>query len=219
MDIIWDGITRSKTLNKEFVALRHELADSAKNYIWPHVFKLIAKNPELINTTRPDGSSLYAPLHQAAHGGASLAVVQQLLDLGAWRTLRNSRGERPVDVAIRKQHVHLRAILEPVYKHRVPLEVLQKIQQNFHSTIRSRAEELVDQHSLRLPELEPLLELKKPQMWFAVPGMYGGFNYWLVGNGIDARLVSESWCRVVGGSGERHMITACGVVLEETGFV
>ena len=34
----------------------------------------------------------------------------------------------------------------------------------------------IEEHGLRLPELEPLLELGRPKMWFAVPGMYGGFQ-------------------------------------------
>ncbi len=45
------------------------------------------------------------------------------------------------------------------------------------------------------------------QMWFPVPGMYGGFSYRLESAGVEAKLVSESWCRVVGGSGQRHEIT------------
>lgn len=46
--------------------------------------------------------------------------------------------------------------------------------------------------------------------WFPVPGMYGGFSYRLEAPGVEARLVSESWCRVVGGSGQRHEITSAG---------
>ena len=79
--------------------------------------------------------------------------------------------------------------------------------------------ELVQEHALRLPELEPLLELSRPQMWFEVPGMYGGFSYHLESAGVEARLISESWCRVVDGSGQRHEITSEGSELIEEGFV
>ena len=133
------------------------------------------------------------------------------------------------------------------------------------------------EHGLRLPELEPLLELGRPKMWFAVPGMYGGFSYRgaaaaqlgpnvaalvvelhtelgmplekvvrvlrtqfglhvtkgglvrLLHRTADAaapayaalreQVVSESWCRVVGGSGQRHAITPAGSQLVEEGFV
>jgi hypothetical protein len=49
--------------------------------------------------------------------------------------------------------------------------------------------------------------------------MYGGFSYRLESVGVEAKLVSESWCRVVGGSGQRHEITSAGSQLVEEGFV
>jgi hypothetical protein len=49
--------------------------------------------------------------------------------------------------------------------------------------------------------------------------MYGGFSYRLEGEGERAKLVTESWCRIVGGSGQRHEITAQGSKLVDTGFV
>ena len=70
-----------------------------------------------------------------------------------------------------------------------------------------------------MPELEPLLELDQPKMWFAVPGMYGGFSYLLESPGVQAKIVIESWCRVSGGSGQRHEITSEGSRLVEEGFV
>ena len=56
-------------------------------------------------------------------------------------------------------------------------------------------------------------------MWFAVPGMYGGFSYGFESFGVDAKLIAESWCRVVGGSGQRHEITSEGSRLLDEGFV
>ena len=56
-------------------------------------------------------------------------------------------------------------------------------------------------------------------MWFQVPGMYGGFNYWLETTRVGVKLVSESWCRVAGGSGQRHEVTSAGSQLVEEGFV
>jgi hypothetical protein len=43
--------------------------------------------------------------------------------------------------------------------------------------------------------------------------------YWLEGEGEQARLVTESWCRVVGGSGQRHEITTKGHKLVASGFL
>jgi hypothetical protein len=67
--------------------------------------------------------------------------------------------------------------------------------------------------------LEPLLEWESAEMWFAVPGMYGGFQTRFEGEGASAELITSSWCRVAGGSGQRHRITAEGWTLIEEGFV
>lgn len=219
MDIVWDGITRADVLHEEAARIRHDLADAAKSYNWPKVIELIAEHRELVNVTRPGGSSLYAPLHQVAHGGAPVDIAQRLIDMLAWRTLQNARGERPIDVADRQGHRHLLEVLSPEHKHHVPGGVLLKVQQHFHAVIRGRIDRQLPDHGLRLPELEPLLELDRPEMWFPVPGMYGGFKYWLESTGVEAKLVSESWCRVSGGSGQRHEITSAGSQLVEEGFV
>ena len=219
MEIGWDGITLPGTVTEDAAECRSELASAAHAYIWSRVLDLLRDHPELVNSSRPGGTSWFAPLHQAAHGGAPLDVIRQLLELGAWRTLQNARGERPVDVADRMGHQNLVDTLEPVYRHRVPVGVLLKIQSHFHDVIRGRASELVKEHALRLPELEPLLELETPKVWFAVPGMYGGFSYSLESFGVEAKLVAESWCRIAGGSGQRHEITSEGSRLVEEGFV
>ena len=207
MDIVWDGTTQAGTLNDWATTARSALADAAKTYNWPRMFELISDHREFVNSCRPGGKSLFAPLHQAAHAGAAVEVVHRLIELGAWRTLQNARGERPVDVAERQGHHHLREVLEPVLKHRVPYGVLLRIHSHFHEVIRGRIDRELPDHGLRLPELEPLLELDRPQMWFPVPGMYGGFSYRLESTGVEARLISESWCRAVDGSGQRHEIT------------
>jgi hypothetical protein len=219
MDVLWNGITRAETLNDEAASAASALADAAREYKWARVCELVREHRGFINFCRPGGKSHYAPLHQAAHGDAAVEFVRQLVELGAWRTLQNARGERPVDVAARKHHKGLLGILEPVYKHRVPIGVLLKIQAHFHDVIRGRADQLVREHALRLPELEPLLELERPKMWFSVPGMYGGFSYQLESFGVEAKLVAESWCRIAGGSGQRHEITSAGNKLVEEGFV
>ena len=102
---------------------------------------------------------------------------------------------------------------------RIAENTLLAIERHFHAVIRARAAELIDRHQVVLPELAPLLIAAEPKAWFPVPGMYGGFSYWLEGEGRDAKLVSESWSRVVGGSGQRHEVTAEGSRLVEEGFV
>jgi hypothetical protein len=137
----------------------------------------------------------------------------RLIALGAWRGLRNAAGERPVDVAKRRSHIHLLRILEPPRHVDVAPEVLRRIQVYFHAVIRVRARRLVDEHALRLPELEVMLELVEPQLWLPVPDMYGGFKFRLEPAGSDSRLVSDSYADpvFVEDSEEQHEITAFGV--------
>jgi hypothetical protein len=219
MDVNWDGIIRAESLSDEAVQRRGALADAAKRHDWAVVLDLLAQNPDWINATRLGGTSLYTPLHQAAHGGAPADIVGRLIGLGALRTIRNARGERPVDVAAMRGHQHLIDVLAPQIKHRVPLDALLEIQAHFHAVILDSVGDLVKEHALRLPELEPLLELDPPEMWFPVLGMHGGFSYRLATTGADALLISESWSRVVWGSGQRHEITSAGSRLVEEGFV
>lgn len=219
MDIAWDGITRAVGLPEDAVQVRHALADAARDADWALVFELLTTHRELVNSTRLDGLSWYTPLHQTAHGDAPVEVIRRLVDLGAWRSLRNARGERAVDVAERCGHQRLIGALTPEYRHEVPLEDLRNIQRHFHAVIQGRTEALIREHALRLPELEPLLELASPHTWFPVPGMYGGFSYELNVSARPVTLVSESWSRVVDGSGQRHEITTVGSRLVDEGFV
>jgi len=102
----------------------------------------------------------------------------------------------------------------------VPKDILLAIQKHFHSVIRGRASDLIDEHNVVLPELALLLNSDKPKKaWLPIPGMYGGFSYWLEGEGEQTTLITESWCRVVEGSGQRHKITAEGSQLVAQGFV
>jgi len=91
---------------------------------------------------------------------------------------------------------------------------LRAIQNHFHKLIRTRAGPLADE--LELPELTGSEQLEK---WFPVPGMCGGFKYWLEGEGDEAKLVTESWSRTTEGSGQRHEITVDGLRLVDEGFV
>ncbi|MEJ8827114.1 ankyrin repeat domain-containing protein [Variovorax humicola] len=199
--------------------VRHELADAAKRLDWTRVLTLVADDEQLVNSVRPEGRSGFTPLHQAAYGNAPLDVVHRLISMNAARSVQNSNGERPIDVADRRGHQHLLDALAPHHWHKIPNGILRRIEENFHAVIAGRVRSLIDEHRLRLPQLELLLELERPRMWFAVPGMYGGFSYRFETFGVNAKLVSESWSRMEGGSGQRHEINSAGSVLVEEGFV
>jgi hypothetical protein len=113
---------------------------------------------------------------------------------------------------------------------------LRKLQPHLEACINSRAADLIatyreahGQDSFLMPDLVALYQSQEltenTPFWCAIPGMYGGFNLELSShvrsNNQDYPLVlvAESWCRVVGGSGQRHHITAEGFVLVAEGFV
>ena len=56
----------------------------------------------------------------------------------------------------------------------------------------------------------------KQRVWFGVPGMYGGFSITLM-DGLYLYVVS--WIRVVGDSGQAHVVTHAGATLVDEGFV
>ena len=70
-----------------------------------------------------------------------------------------------------------------------------------------------------LPALSAPLPHRGSPAWWPVPGMYGGFNYWLDEYDGGPCLIVESWSRVEQGSGERHRLNPEGAVLLDAGFV
>lgn len=218
-DLEWDFLTDPGLLDAEVRAQRNGLATAARTGDWDAVFALLRERPAWVNAARPGGSSGFTPLHQAAYLGASEGVIRTLLDLGAWRLHRTAAGELPIDVAERRGHRNLVPLLTPRPSAPVGREDLQVMETYFHAAIRARAGDLVEEHRLRLPRLEPLQELPMRMVYLPIPGMYGGFAYWLARGAPDPLLLTASWSRVVGGSGQHHEITRYGVRLIGEGFM
>ena len=109
----------------------------------------------------------------------------------------------------------------------VDKEILDKIQARFHALICERnrkTKEELEGVSFVFPDIHGLCAEDggedPPRGDFAVPGMYGGF-YGVTVNRDESGtwgLDCESWCRVAGGSGQRHRITADETTLVEEGF-
>jgi len=95
-------------------------------------------------------------------------------------------------------------------------EELAAIQGHFHDCIigRSHNKELLE----AMPNLATDLRADGKQSWYAVPGMYGGFNYSLTIIDNVWTLVTESASRIADGTGQRHHITRNGATLVEDGF-
>jgi hypothetical protein len=206
----WDGVIRRATVPGWATGARIDLALAAQAYDWWAVFDLIRQHPHFVNSSRPDEPSWFAPLHRAADSGVVPEIANRLIAAGAWRALRTSTGERPLDVARRRGHEHLLAALEPPRRLDVPDDVLDTLQKQFHELIRQRMQEFGIVQELRLPELEVMLELERPELWFPVPGMYGGFHFRLERPEAGGRLLASSWSRTVSGSEEHHEITESG---------
>jgi hypothetical protein len=219
MQLTWHGVTRPKSLRSWAREAGHQLANAGKQGDWRRVLTILDEHPDMVNAWRPGGRAMFAPLHHVAYGGGSVEVARELIARGAWRTLRTARGTRPVDLARKRNHVELLEVLEPELHREVPREKIRPLQRQLHRVIASRVDKLVREHHLRLPQIEPLLEWEETEMWFAVPGMYGGFQTRFEGEGAGAELITSSWCRVAGGSGQRHRVTAEGWTLIEEGFV
>ncbi|WP_052509258.1 ankyrin repeat domain-containing protein [Kitasatospora griseola] len=136
----WDGVAERGHFHEYIQATLDQASDAAYRGDWPTVLAAVAKSPGLANTRRTGGRSCWTPLHQAAWHGAPPAVVQQLLDAGAWRTLRATDGERPVDIAARLGRDTLLPLLEPAPLHPVGERDLRAMQHFLHALIRVRTE-------------------------------------------------------------------------------
>lgn len=101
---------------------------------------------------------------------------------------------------------------------------LEKIESLFHALIMKRNgvedKKTLEERNFEFPALKQLIEEHSGGHYYAVPGMYGGFQATIRKDEKGWKLVTESWCRVVDGSGERHEITAQeGTKLVAQGFV
>ncbi len=223
MSLSWPGVLDPALLKDEVVALNHRLADAAKAGRWPEVAELLGHHWVDVNQWRLGGSSWFSPLHQAAWHGAPDTVVTSLLERGALRTLPARDGRTPYDVAAERGHEHLLDLLAPPATELTP-ERAAELDRGLATVIDGRLmlpEGIASSYShplhetLRYPPVTVLPGCPDGKLWFGVPGMYGGFSIQL----LRGYLYVESWIRVVGGSGQAHVITHEGVVLVEEGFV
>ena len=219
----WPGVLDPGLLKEEAVARNHRLADAAKAGRWPEVFEVLDLPWVGPNSWRLGGSSWFAPLHQAAWHGAPADVVSSLLERGALRSLPARDGRTAYDVAAARGHHALLDLLHPPSS---PLshERIVALDTQLAAVIDGRltlpggiaeSYELPLGECLRYPPVAVLHEVRGQRVWFAVPGMYGGFSIALE----HGYLYVESWLRVVGGSGQAHVITHEGAVLVDEGFV
>ncbi len=234
---VWRGILDPDQLFDDDVSAGHQLADAAKVGDWPTVFDLLddVEQHVDINWWRPGGTKWFTVLHQAAWHGAPNEVAAELIRRGALKSLTDARGRtaydircerdlkanHPKDIAAqqRKSLVLRTRYLKPPPSPLVPYAI-RALDWHLAEVIDSRiCGVLYDgrdpQRVLRYPPVGILHEVPGQRIWFPVPGMYGGFDITLVQDYLDVK----SWSRVVGGSGQAHVVTKEGAILTDEGFV
>ncbi|MGW4380356.1 ankyrin repeat domain-containing protein [Kitasatospora sp. NPDC004531] len=214
----WDCVAERREFREWELAERDGVSDAAYRGDWPAVLAAAAASPRAANQRRTGGRSGWTPLHQAAWHGAPPGVVRQLVEAGAWRTLRSTDGERPVDIAARQGHGELLPLLEPAPLHPVGERELRAMEHFLHALIRVTTEEYGVKVAIVLPQVAVLTELPDPQLSFTVCGMYGGFDVRLEEAATAPRLSVHSHSRMGAGRGRTSHITADGCVLVDNGW-
>lgn len=216
----WQGVLDTSVMADDLVCAGHRLADAAKVGDWPLVMKVLDQECMwlVINQWRPGGAAWFTALHQAAWHGAPAEVVLELLIRGSLRSLRDSKGRTAFDVAA--QHDQTPALLELLQPPRSPLkrEQIRALDARLAELISGRIHgRLYDgdlRAVLRYPPVGILHELPGQRVWFPMPAKYG-FLIELQRGGLEVK----SWCGLVAGSGQTHLVTPEGSVLVDQGFV
>lgn len=216
----WQGVLDPSVMADGLVRAGHQLADAAKAGDWPAVMNVLDNQSKwlVINQWRPGGSAWFTALHQAAWHGAPVEVAAELLDRGALRSLRDAKGRTAFDVAVEHDSSPaLRRLLSPSRCRLSPTK-LEGLDERLAELIDGRiAGRLFDgdlRTVLRYPAVEILHELPGQRVWFPLPGKYG-FHIELQRGGLEVK----SWCGLVEGSGQTHLVTPEGSVLVDQGFV
>jgi len=233
---VWHGVLDPGLLHDHIVAGSHRFADAAKAGDWSAVLSML-DDPALpidINWWRPGGTAWFTVLHQAAWHGAPADVVAALIRRGALLTLTESRGRTAHDVLMdraRKTHWGKGVGIAEESSTLLAQELVpppSPLSSNEIHSLEGHLAEVIDgrirgvlfdgrnpREVLRYPPVGILHEVPDQHVWFPVPGMYGGFDIRLQENFLDV----TSLCRVVGGSGQEHVITTAGAILVAEGFV
>ncbi|KAF8536865.1 hypothetical protein BDD12DRAFT_982502 [Trichophaea hybrida] len=173
--------------NTPYAQLRQNFAENAYMGNWKRLLELLVEANQVhrqwwINCIRPVTigqdkwedyvPSGYTPLHQAAWHGAPVHVIETLIQHGAWRTLRTTKGKylTPLDIAKDYGWAHLYEILSPVIRHTVPEKILQALERQLYTFIGEEVGgEVLAQERTVLPPLCVLTEMERPELMVPFP--------------------------------------------------
>ena len=177
----------------------------------------------------PFPSKRWTIQHHAAHFNAPIEIIQFMVEKHFPMSFKDGEGKTPADHLGTNVDENYKALFKPKFGSisNLNLENLQKIEENFHAVINGRVKDLVEKHNLILPLLSVALEVQVAiefvdHGWCPIPGMYGGFTIEFKLNEDESdvdHLITSSWCRVAGGSGEKHKCTPEKSELIDSGFV
>ncbi len=216
----WQAVLDPSVMTDDLVRAGHQLADAAKDGDWPKVMSVLDSKSKwlVVNQWRPGGKTWFTALHQAAWHGAPVDVARELLDRGALRSLRDAEGRTAFDVgAEHANSPRLQRLLSPPRSRLRPRQIAaldKQLVDLIDGRIAGRLFEGDLRTVLRYPPVEILHELPGQRVWFPLPGKYG-FHIELQHGGLEVK----SWCGLVEGSGQAHLVTPEGTVLVDQGFV
>ena len=127
--------------------------------------------------------SLISRRYTRPRGAGTSNAIRGLIDRGAWRSVRDADGNRPVDVYSARGHTTHSAVLEPKPVRRLGETTVSTLERRLHLLLDA---ELLRWHEypLRYPQLEVLTEVDSGELWFLVPGRSGGYKITLDGESL-----------------------------------
>jgi len=215
----WYGALSAKGMNSELLEESKEIELALKHDDWGRVMYVLQTNPDLVNAVFPKNKEQFTLLHLAARRRAPIVYVEDLVRLGAFRTIKDASGLQALAVAERVWAEHLFSVLRPKVARAIDPERLSFIQEMFHGFLRTFMLAYKTPVPLRLPQLSIFTEVDQLRVWIPIPMMAGGCHFWVEEEGNEFVLHAETWCRICGGSGMHHRITPFEITLLEEGFV
>lgn len=206
-------------MNDDSIEESEAIESALRKNNWLAVVEVLQACPSIGNAIFPKNRGQSTLLHVAAERNAPPDFVAELVRLGVFRTVKDAYGRQPHQIAKRNGFEELAWPLQPELAVELDPDCLGLIQEMFHGLLRTFMRAYHTPVQLRLPQLSILLEVQDVRVWFPIPGMAGGCNFWLEKEESEYALHAESWCRICGGSGMHHRITPTEIVLIEEGFV
>jgi hypothetical protein len=215
----WYGAISLKGMNYHLLSESKAIDQALAAGDWPSVIRVLEGSSDLVNAVFPKNRKQSTLLHMAAVGEASPYIVEELLRLGAFRTVKDASGLQAVEIAERAGADYLLTLLKPETNRNLEPERLSFIQEMFHGFLRTFMLAYKTPVPLRLPQLSVFTEVDRLRVWFPIPMMAGGCNFWIEEEERQSVLHAETWCRICDGSGMHHRITPFEITVIEEGFV